>query len=202
MATTPGCSEALPFLSRFRVTINTMEPPIQLTFFKKLELYQELHSQNTKADGRDNTWLLEKALLQWTVHNHHHLGSPLVEGEAINRILRESPALKRVEYDDGLIRQAMKNLIEREYADDVSLSDSHEEITFSRLGRLMGEVIEDVEGEGAGTWMAWRYPFFIKFVWGIAVLGGLLVIINCLEQLGSISHSLFAHHDGRWYNGY
>jgi hypothetical protein len=173
-----------------------MELPIQLHFFKKLELYQELRAQNEKALGRDRAWPLEKMMLKWTVWNHHHLSTPLKADVAY---LHPEIIQKTDEDNFPLLLEAMRNLVERGYATYATGRAMDDGIKFTRIGLLMGEVIDDVEGSGAGTWSAWRYVAFIVLVWIIAIAGALLVIINFLDALGGIVHPLLTSHPDRWH---
>jgi hypothetical protein len=176
-----------------------MDLPIQLKFFKKLDLYQELRSQNEKALGRDRAWPMEKMILKWTVWNHHHLSTPLRPDVAFTH----PEIVDRTDQDNfPLLLEAMRNLVEREYATYASNLALDRGIKFTRAGLLMGEVIDDVEGSGEGTWSAWRYIFFIILVWAVAIAGALLVIVNFFDALGPIAHALFPVHPDRWHRGF
>jgi hypothetical protein len=153
-----------------------MELPIQLKFFKKLELYQELKSQNKKAFNRDEAWLIEKEILKWTRWNHHHLNTPLTNEYIFSPLNKVLPQNLRNNLD--LIHVAMRNLVARKYA-----TGSHASITITAEGLLMGEVIDDVEGTGTKNYLENKYFLFYYFIWTIAILGGLTIIINFIHSL-------------------
>lgn len=48
----------------------------------------------------------------------------------------------------------------------------------------MGEVINDVEGEGC--WSKWKYEVFFGLVWLTALAGALTVIINFIKIIFDI----------------
>ena len=161
-----------------------MESPIQLKFFKKLELYQELKSQNKKAFNRDEVWPIEKEILKWTRWNHHHLGTPLTNEFILfhgNGVVSQN-----VRHDLDSIHVAMRNLIARKYA-----TGSHASIAITAEGLLMGEVIDDVEGTGIENSLADKYSFFYYFIWTVAVLGGATVIVNFFYSIWPLIRHVF-----------
>lgn len=151
-----------------------MELPIQLKFFKKLELYQELCFQNKKVQEaqlqNQRAWRTEKEILKWTTWNHHHLGTPIGEGY-IKRILPT-----QVSDEQWDITTAMRNLTERKFA-----YFSGDEIKFTETGLIMGEVINDIEGDS--IWGNWKYPLLLATTWITAIVGALSVIINFFKML-------------------
>lgn len=78
-----------------------MELPIQLKFFKKIELYQEFKFQDEKAEEASEgilrkLWKTEKRVLRWTARHHHCLGSSIDHDYIRNNILGEN---NREKYD-------------------------------------------------------------------------------------------------------
>lgn len=153
-----------------------MELPIQLKFFKKLELYQELIFQNKKAGeaggDRRKVWKTEKEILKWTTWNHHYLRSPINHDYIRINILKNKSADK---YDKALTNTT-QNLIKRGFAIAPEILKDVTDIEFTQLGLLMGEVVNDTEGEK--KWPKIKYDLFYKLVWLTAISGALIVIIN------------------------
>lgn len=173
-----------------------MELPVQLKFFRKLELYQELRSQDKNfSHGNENfAWEIEKDILQWTVRNHHHLGTPLTETHASdpkNRILKPE------KYSDpGSLKQGLSNLIQRGFAtQDPSVPGIH----FTKEGLLMGEVINDVR---QGCFLSKkRYQFFYWTTWLIVAFGVLLLFANLVKVILDI-YSQIARSTGHAFHLY
>lgn len=162
-----------------------MELPVQLKFFRKLELYQELRSQDKNfSHGNENSaWEIEKDILQWTVRNHHHLGTPLTETHASDP---KNGILKPDKYSDpGSLKQALFNLIQRGFATPVP---SVPGIRFTKEGLLMGEVINDVR-QGCFIRRK-RYPIFYLITWAIVILGVLLICANLVK----VTLDIYSHY--------
>jgi hypothetical protein len=157
--------------------------PIQLKFFKKLELYQELKFQDEKALGASNRadlnkiWKTEKLILSWTARGHHLIMCPIDHGYVRNGtgLLKNKNS---ADYDIGL-SGTFTNLIGRGFAE--SVEGNNTQIIFTPTGLLMGEVINDVEG--INVWKKYRYPIFYYLTWATASAGALLVIFKFLEEV-------------------
>ena len=131
-----------------------MELPIQLKFFKKIELYQDYKFEQKKSLGgtRLKSWELEKKILKWTKEKHHHLGSPLSLERIKKEILNE---------DHPETQNAMSSLVARGYAG--VYPDSADAvypicIKINRAGLLMGEVIGELES--SKFLIRSKYPIF------------------------------------------
>lgn len=153
-----------------------MELPIQLKFFKKLELYQEFNFQDEKSRKASKqlqkVWKTEKLILKWTVWNHHLLGCPVDYEYFKNGLIDKD---KEPEYS---LSSAFTNFIRKEYAEE---NQNKTGILFTKEGLLMGEVIDDVESKS--YWRRWKYKIFFCLVWITALAGALIVIINLLILL-------------------
>ncbi|MFA5106764.1 MAG: hypothetical protein WC497_00370 [Patescibacteria group bacterium] len=151
-----------------------MELPIQIKFFRKLELYQEYEFSEKKThQTRRQVWEIEKQILKWTVDNHHHLESPL-NGEYIKiNILKTSD----LDYLNNL-NPAMGNLRVKKFARQV---DGGIEITLD--GLMMGEVIHDLECKSL---VKYRYSIFIIIVWATIFAGVFTVIYEAVIRLYGI----------------
>jgi hypothetical protein len=146
-----------------------MELPIQLKFFKKIELYQEYKFEERKASGtRLTAWNIEKQILKWTTNNHHHLGSPLVKEDIKRRMLEDKEPTE--------LNQALQNLILRGYAD----GSPEGGVRITRAGLLMGEVINELEGR---VLLRYKYIALFWLVWITAIAGALIVIINLFKLI-------------------
>lgn len=167
--------------------------PIQLKFFKKLELYQELKFQNKKAKKADKDhwkiWNTEKEILRWTPWNHHFLNSVIGHDYVRRKILKQNEAgASEIEtkYDYELTR-TFGNLVKRGYAE----KEKDTNIYFTREGLLMGEVINDYHSiesykdvkNLSKLWKKTKYPFFIFFTWTTIFIGALTIIVKFLEPI-------------------
>jgi len=147
-----------------------MELPIQLKFFKKIELYQEYRFQQRKASGTNlKAWPIEKQILKWTTSNHHHLGSLLTNSDIRNRMIEDKETRE--------LHHAIENLIQRKYGD----GDPSVGVIITKEGLLMGEVINDLEGKN--LFNKWKYLVFFILVWATALTGALIVIINFIKLI-------------------
>lgn len=151
-----------------------MELPIQLKFFKKLELYQEFIYQNKKStkasEHLQKVWKTEKFILKWTVWHHHLLAHPVDYEYFKNGLI---PKGKESEFS---LLGAFTNFIRKEYAEE---NINKTGILFTKEGLLMGEVVDDMESRN--IWRRWRYGIFFWFVWATAIAGASLVIIRLAE---------------------
>ena len=155
-----------------------MELPIQLKFFRKIELYQEYKFEERKAaDTRLVAWSIEKQILKWTVNNHHHLASPLTK-DRINRDMLDTK-------HSAELTHALYNLIQRKYAE----GDPEQGITITKEGLLIGEVINEVDGKVLSRF---KYPLFFSLVWLTAISGAFIVIINFLKLIHPLFKPLFS----------
>lgn len=151
-----------------------MELPIQLKFFRKLELYQEYKSSEKKASKTwREAWDIEKKTLKWTT-NYHHLESPLSREHIKKRILKERDSMYMAELD-----HAMGNLCVKRFAKSV---EGGIEITAD--GLMMGEVISDIEER---LWRKYSYALFIVLVWLTVASGIFTVTVEAINRLSEIS---------------
>jgi len=180
------------------------EIPIQLKFFKKLELYQELKFQNEKLEKskRLKDWKIEKEILKWTTWNHHHLASAITHQYILENIFKKERTglLKRMEKEKpelvteesinyvfqkgiGSLTPVVGNLVQRRFAEYEQ--EGQPQIIFTPLGLLMGEVIYDCE-KSKKWWSRNKYPVFIFLTRVAIVLGfviAILTIANLLKNL-------------------
>ena len=151
-----------------------MELPIQLKFFRKLELYQEYKSSENKSyKTKRAVWSIEKKILKWATNHHHHLESPLNRKYIENNILQT-----RDPSDLSHLDPAMNNLCVKKFAKHV---ESGIEITLE--GLMMGEVINDVEER---YWMSCWYALFITMIWIIVVSGIFTIILEAINRLSEL----------------
>ena len=156
-----------------------MELPIQIKFFRKLELYQELKfSEEKNRQTQRQVWGIEKQILKWTVDNHHHLGSPLSNEYIKENILRT----RDTNYLNNL-EPAVGNLRVKKLARQVN---GGIEITLE--GLMMGEVIHDLEETRFGKY---KYGLFIKLVWATIFAGVFTVLYESLIRLWRIIQNVF-----------
>lgn len=161
-----------------------MDLPVQIKFFRKLELYQELKFENKKANEVDTPelkkiWDTEKIILKWTVWNHHKLASPLNHGKVRKDILKED-ANNKEKYDTNLTN-TFTNLLQRGYAYEPKEKEEPTDIKISSTGLLMGQVIDEVES--GNIFKKYKYPLFYYLVWSTIVCGAFLIILNFLHRV-------------------
>jgi hypothetical protein len=153
-----------------------MELPIQLKFFKKLELYQEFKYQNKKSTkaskNLQKVWKTEKLILKWTVWHHHLLAHP------VNYEYFKKELIPKDKESDYSLSGAFTNFIRKKYAEE---NESKSGILFTKEGLLMGEVTDDMESKN--VWKRLKYGIFFWFVWATAIAGGLTVIVNFFKLL-------------------
>ncbi len=146
--------------------------PIQLSFFKRLELYQELKRRDARF-GDDKAWSAEKEILRWAATKHRHLGT------AIDPSFVENNVLDRGKYSnfpaDALL--PMENLKQRGWAELEGGS-----LRFLKEGLLMGEVIEDVTG-GKRWFYRVFYRSFYLLAWVTTLSGAFLIVASWLKIL-------------------
>lgn len=155
-----------------------MEFPLQLKFFKKIDLYQEYKSEEYKfkiSGTRLQRWIAEKEILKWTALKHHHLGSTLTNDGIKKEILHN-------DYSHAH-EHAVEALIQQKYAEAVDGPTPGIKIT--KEGLLMGEVINEVENDN--VFIRWKYCLkytsFFALIWFTAIAGACIVIINFLKLL-------------------
>jgi len=150
-----------------------MDLPIQIKFFKKLELYQELIDQNNKKkETKSIAWNIEKDVLKWTSTGHHHLGTWITE----NMIKTDINILKGKYQNLEELKPAVKSLVERGFARMNSQNDSS--IIITHEGLLMGQVVKDYE-DGKYRQKI-KYPFFIYLTWLTILSSSFLIIYNAI----------------------
>lgn len=160
-----------------------MELPIQLKFFRKLELYQELKDENNKAIKAKRTlreiWRMEKTVLKFADQRHHHRGS-ILENKDIQYLLEEANfSNKSIE---GELCHIAKNLISRGFAEFATEDkDINKGFYITKEGFLMGKVINEVEEGKRRT--KFFYEFFYYLVWTSAISGAILIILKLLQLL-------------------
>lgn len=152
-----------------------------MEFFKELELYQELKFQNRKSNEESGTWGIEKQILEWTVWNHHHLGSPRTLKDTLTDIQKN-----HTEITEKNVEPAFKNLIQRGYA--YTTDNNAESLIFTKEGLLMGRVIM----YSAKRRYLNRYELFYWFTWIVMLAASLTIIINFLNTIGLVVASIFA----------
>jgi hypothetical protein len=163
-----------------------MELPIQLKFFKKLELYQELKFQDRKSKASERfkkVWKTEKLILGWTARGHHLIAHPIDHDYVRNgdSLLKNKDGS---DYDFGLFG-TFTNLIGRGFA--ISVNGNETQILFTPVGLLMGEVINDVESNIAGSL---KYELFFYLTWLTAIAGTAIILINLFEKIVMILNNL------------
>lgn len=157
-----------------------MDLPIKLSFYRKLELYQELTRLNNIAQQNaifNRNWKAAKVLLLWIFQNQEESIHPRPFTDKIFEIVY--PVLEEEQKDTNeqeidITQQIVKDLINRGY-----LSGSPAEVYFTKEGLLMGEVISDYENPFTRIGYATLY-----YVIWLAFLSGLVfVVLNTIKLI-------------------
>lgn len=184
--------------------------PIQLKFFKKLELYQELTFQNKKPKHPEDeiNWKNEKIILSYAFIEFHILGEAIewndiakfifieeyreARKEALESYEREnksSPTEKQIEKRanhfakpkiGGDIGGVMENLVIKGF---VKYKENVSwAIQFTKEGLLMGEVIYDCEK--SKKWLDKnKYPIFIFLTWATIISAIIITIVTAFNLI-------------------
>jgi len=160
-----------------------MELPIQLKFFRKLELYQELNDENSRAKNIRSDlkrfWEMEKGFLKIVDIKHHRKGKVLEKGD-IQWILIKAGFSKETAHDEWT--EIIRSLASREFIKFASAyNDPEKGIAVTKEGFLMGRVINDIE-EGK-KWPRIKYNLLYWLVWLSAIFGALFIIGKFMEFL-------------------
>lgn len=145
--------------------------PIRLSFFKKLELYQELKARNKRV-GDDTAWSGEKEILRWAATEHRHLGTAIDAKFVADKILIDRTKYRNFS-DDA--KRSMENLRQRGWAELEG-----ESLRFLREGLLMGEVIDDVM---CGKCRKWKYACLYWLAWATTISGAVLIIAQAVKLI-------------------
>jgi hypothetical protein len=138
-----------------------MELPIELKFFKQIELYQYYRTQERRKSEKFDAWQIEKKILGWTYKHHYHIGIEITK-DGINKDILDNP--RSAELD-----RALENLVREGYAK----GDPKLGVIIEPNGFLMGELISEIQ-EGS----EWKYFIFYWIVWLTIWAGVLIVIVN------------------------
>jgi hypothetical protein len=156
-----------------------MELPVQLSFFRKLELWQELRRQDRNFKDSNMAWKIEKDILRWASTGHNHLGTPLKEAFLWDQ---DNQILESKNRDQGSLIRAMENLVQREFAVPAGgVNISADGIKIIKEGLLMGEVIADTQGT---LWHRVKYPFFYYLTWLTVFAGVALLLQKFIIDMG------------------
>jgi hypothetical protein len=133
-----------------------MNTPVTATFFKKIELYQEIIALNkifqkdvwNFDNGAKNTWEVEKKVLYWTRLGHKHLGSAIDAPdfrEGGSRLKSFRLTSKEVHDVDGGGQYWLMNLVQRGFAEKSKDKEGKDNgILITPTGLLTGAVLNDI----------------------------------------------------------
>lgn len=185
--------------------------PIQLKFFRKLELYQELKAEDKKEKGsvRLKPWKREKKILKWTAKHHYYLDSAINPDYAYGNIFKEEfDKIKRDVYKnmpEPTDEMVMHHLTLDKWVGDLSLvfgnlvqrgfmerreNGSRRPFIFTPLGLLMGQVINEVEGSLLGKI---RYRFFIILTWATIFSASIITIYSAFKILRILVPKIYSY---------
>lgn len=151
--------------------LKLMNTPITSNFFKKIELYQEMVSQDrlfkhslknlNLKDPTYSTWVVEKKILYWTRWGHKHLGSPIDRSRLTNQKDLQDLMITPEEAKVAGRKDTIQNLVQRglaEYADN-----NKKGVLFTEKGLLMGSVVYETHRPKLITWQKFWKSYRAKF---------------------------------------
>ena len=153
-----------------------MDAPLGITFFKKVELYQNIKAldkqlKQISSDPEDvlpdPTWNIEKKVLKWTYVGHRQLGTPLSTGHfnRENKYQLKAFGLEPEDVKVQNITRVLENFVGHGFAthtrDGSLTSGDHNVIYFTREGLLTGEILNELDNPSSRlSYVVWG------FLWG------------------------------------
>ena len=169
-----------------------MDAPLGVTFFKKVELYQNISSLDDQArkmlakGGQKPFWPLERKVLIWAYMGHKFLGSPIKtdhfsRGSAENKL--DDFGISGEEIGRINLTRLLDNFIAHGFASEIlegrlyTSSTPNENLMYlTREGMLVGEVLNELNNP------LYRVSYWIwGKLWGH--WGGLILIFVLLLTL-------------------
>ena len=168
-----------------------MSLPFSPTFFRKIDIYQQLTEYESQKEKK-HLWEGEKALLIWAGSEHHqHLGSPIDLHHVKN-------ALKYC-VSENYISEEEKNRMQRSVLHILESLPIHEfgevydntnpknpRIKINRNGILAGEILMETNNlTKPSKYKRWSYDW-----WFLYYIGGLLVVAELVSALLHIAKEI------------
>lgn len=155
-----------------------MNLPFSPTFFRKMDVFQQLREYESQKDKK-HLWEGEKALLLWAGSEHHqHLGSAINikhVHDALKYCVKENfiPESERVRMK-GSLRYILESLPTHEFGLLVDDSDpKNPSVKINRNGILAGQILTETNNlKTPIMYQAWI------FIWWIVLGGATLILIN------------------------
>lgn len=164
-----------------------MNLPFTPTFFKKLDIYQQLVDYE-KAVEIKPIWKAEKVVLLWAIgRGHQHIGSYISPGNVkdalemevkVNGKLDESAAAYAVH-----IQQVLDALVVRGFAEAHHANSS---IRINQNGFIAGKILEETDF----LTKTFKYKLWTWLWWGVLFAAAVILINQVLSALSGIFESI------------
>lgn len=145
-----------------------MELPFTPTFFKKLDIYQQLISYE-KTETKNSTWNLEKVVLKWAVSPENKTKGSRITKNRIKDIVEKS-LKKQIHLEES--QEILNALAMREFLNNVDYGESG---VFNNRSYLAGRIILETK-----DFRAKLYDFWIMLWWAIFGVGVILLILEVI----------------------
>lgn len=160
-----------------------MNLPFTPTFFKKLDIYQQMVNFEKAVDIKP-IWKAEKVVLLWAIgRGHQHVGSYISTGnvkDALESEVRDGGMLGESAVGYAVhIQQVLDALVIRGLADP---HQSNNTIRVNQNGFLAGMILEETNFfNNTGKFRFWTLAW-----WGVLISASVILMNQALEALGGI----------------
>lgn len=169
-----------------------MNLPYSPTFFRKMDIYEQLKEYESQKDKK-RLWEGEKALLIWAGSEHHqHLGSAIDTHhvkDALDYCVKEH-FITEAEKDrmKGSLRHILESLPTHEFGDVFDNSNPKEpRIKINRNGILAGQILIETKNlKKTCKYKKWTRDWYLLYY-----LAGFILIIQMVKGLIELINLVF-----------
>jgi hypothetical protein len=164
-----------------------MNLPFSPTFFRKIDLFQQLMEFENQKDKK-HLWDGEKAVLIWASSEHHqHLGSTIDDHhvkDALNYCVVEKYLTEaNKERMKGSLKHILESLPVYGFGDLVSTADPKtSSVRINRNGILAGRILAETNS----LTNTWKYRIWIFIWWLILITAGVLLLTQTIIAVKSL----------------
>ena len=161
-----------------------MNLPFSPTFFRKMDIYQQLKEYETQKEKK-RLWEGEKALLMWAGSEHHqHLGSA-IENHHVKDALFYCAEKHLIADDDrdrliNSLRHILESITTREYGELIDNSvDKKPRVKINKNGILAGQVLIETNNlKNNRRYDRWSWDWYFLYY-----TAGLLLFFQLLKTI-------------------